>query len=184
MTNPADQARRALGLPTTGGAAATASSGRARSDVLGIGDILSRSSSKTDAPASGLGTLTRLSWGATALAFAVAATYRGVTQFAAGTSFGPITPWVTTVLTIANAPTWAPWVSAAVGAVLVGLACGTSGFTTATRQQILAVAAADIAAMVLALPVVLALAAGILVVVLALVVVFLLVGLLIVVAMS
>lgn len=165
MTNPADQARRALGLPTTGHLDPHATMG-STSPIgrLGLVDVLRRASSKTDAPATGLGGLTRWSWGATALAFVIAATYRWVSEFAAGTSVGPISSWVTALLSVAHAPVWVPWASGAVGAVLVGLAFATSGFTRATREQIIAMTAASVIAAVLAVPVVVALAAGLLVI--------------------
>lgn len=170
MTNPADNARRDLGLPLSGANRSTGSdsphtrnqrlTSSAPGRPMGLLDIANSATPKSSAAVNGLGALGRCSWIALICAVGVALGHRAVLSFAADTSVGFLTEWAVSALTFANAPLWAPWAAAATGLTLLGLACATRGFTRATEIQMITLAVVDVIAMVLAVPVAVALTAG------------------------
>lgn len=169
MTSPADDARRDLGLPLSGSTPSRSGAaprhlqpiaGSGHGNPLRLIDIANGATPKSRAVIQGLGALTRCSWLALLCAVAVAAGHRSVLSFAADTSLGFVTEWAVAALTFASAPLWAPWAAGATAVVLVGLACVTRGFTRANTSQMICLAAADVVAMVLAVPVAFALTAG------------------------
>lgn len=190
MTNPAEDARRELGLPTSAARPRTADIHQstegyvsppppsAYGSRMGLSDIAAGSVDKSHVAVDGLGSLTTWSWVATVLAVAVGVGHRRLLSvvgqpsgFPSGLTFRE--------LTLLNAAVWAPWAAAGVAVVLIGLACATRGFTRANRRQIVAITAADVAASVLAIPLALAVATYVAVFLLIIVLVALALGLLV-----
>lgn len=180
MTNPADEARRDLGLPT----GSTASSSVAGGRFLGLRDIRARSIDKSAVAAEDLGQLTRLSWGAIALAVLVAVGYLPALSVAIDSDAWKLTPIAVGALTFADGPVWIPWIAGATAIGLLGLACFTRGLRRATRTQMIAMTFVDVVVAIVSLPLIIAVICGLLLILFWIVVIALIIGGLVLIFMA
>lgn len=155
--DPAEEARRNLGLPIR-------SVPRAGGSYDG-GDMDRWSVGESTYVLDGAGNLTVWSWGAIVLSTLVAVGHPRALEVAESSHGWKLTSFAIGALCFAGAHVWLPWVAGITAAALLGLACFTRGLTRATRHQVIAMTVADTTAFLLALPLAIATVCAILLIV-------------------